>query len=355
MGTGNLPSVAIVSIDDFIAAPSGSAVTVGTFDGVHLGHQALIRALLEEAARRGLEAVALTFDRHPAAVLRPEAAPPLLTDLEQKLELLAATGVAHVAVLRFDDARAQCPPEVFVDEVLVGRLAARLVVVGGNFRFGRERAGDVALLERLGRARGFEVEGVALRADSLGPVSSTRIRQALLAGRVEEAASLLGRPFELAGTVVRGEQRGRKLGYPTANVQPSPGVLVPREGIYAGRVRREDGSVHDAAVSVGRKPTFRAAGPVVVEAYLIDFDGDLYGERVRVCFEARLRDEARFDSAAELVDRMAADVARARDVLRRASSGQVAGREAGSGLATESHGADGTARLTSGGEAVLLQ
>ena len=299
--------------------PAGSAVTIGAYDGVHLGHQAVLRELRRRADGQGLSTAVVTFDRHPATVVRPDSAPKLLTDLEQKLEVLAATGdVDTVVVITFDVARSQEEPEEFVEEVLVDRLRARMVVVGADFHFGRRRRGNVELLRRLGSALGFEVVGLVLVEvpGVAGVVSSTAIRRAVAAGDVASASRLLGRPFELRGVVAEGDRRGRELGYPTANVLTAPEVLVPGEGIYAGWYERPDGEVHPAAVSVGRRPTFGDGTPApVVEAYLLDFEGDLYGERARVRFVSRLRDDERFPNVQELVAQMARDVDAARLAL----------------------------------------
>ena len=297
-------------------------MTIGAYDGVHLGHQAVLAELRRRAVEAGgLRTVVVTFDRHPASVVRPESAPKLLTGLDQKLEVLRATGFAdEVAVVAFDHARSQEEPEDFVQEVLVDGLAARLVVVGEDFHFGRRRRGNVALLAELGQRCGFETVGLGLVEvpGVAGPVSSTAIRGHVAAGDVAAAARLLGRDYELRGTVVPGDQRGRTLGYPTANIALDPVLLLPALGIYAGWYERPDGALHAAAISVGRRPTFLGGeeAVTVLEAYLLDFDGDLYGEPARVRLSARLRDEARFDSVDELVAQMDRDVARARQVLQ---------------------------------------
>jgi riboflavin kinase/FMN adenylyltransferase len=297
-----------------------AAVTIGAYDGVHLGHQAVLRELRRRADASRLRTVVVTFDRHPASVVRPESAPRLLTDLDQKLEVLRATGdVDEVVVVPFDHARSQEEPEDFVREVLVDALAARLVVVGEDFHFGRQRRGNVALLAELGARWGFETVGLGLVEvpGVPGPVSSTAIRRHVAAGNVTAAARLLGREYELRGTVVRGDQRGRTLGYPTANVALDPVLLLPGLGIYAGWYERPGGTVHAAAISVGRRPTFLDGDGAVptLEAYLLDFDGDLYGEAARVRFAARLRDETKFDSVDALVAQMARDVDQARGLL----------------------------------------
>ena len=292
----------------FVAPSAGTAVTIGAYDGVHRGHQFVIGRLCGLAVVGGLETVVLTFDRHPAAVVRPESAPKLLTDLDQKLEVLSSTGVDHTVVLRFDRVRSQEEPEQFVREVLVDALRARVVVVGEDFHFGRKRRGNVELLRDMGGSLGFEVAHVPL----LPGISSTAIRAAVQAGDVAGAAELLGRPYEVRGVVERGDQRGRELGYPTANIAVPADILLPMSGIYAGWYAPG----HPAAISVGRRPTFHDGGaPVVVEAYLLDFEGDLYGQEARVSFASRLRDEERYESIDELLAQMALDVEATRSAL----------------------------------------
>jgi len=292
----------------FDEPPAGTAVTIGAYDGVHRGHQFVIGHLRRLAGAGGLDSVVLTFDRHPAAVVRPESAPKLLTDLDQKLEVLATTGVDHTVVLHFDEARSQEEPEDFVREVLVDALGARIVVVGEDFHFGRRRRGTVELLSEMGRSLGFEVVHVPL----LAGISSTAVRRALDAGDVGGAAALLGRPHEVRGVVEKGDQRGRELGYPTANVAVPADILLPAPGIYAGWY----GGEQAAAISVGRRPTFHEGGaPVVLEAYLLDFTGDLYGRQAQVSFVSRLRDEERYDSTEALVAQMVLDVEATRAAL----------------------------------------
>jgi riboflavin kinase/FMN adenylyltransferase len=298
--------------------PGGSAVTIGAYDGVHLGHRFLLAELQRRGAERGLASVVVTFDRHPATVVRPQSAPLLLTDLDQKLELLASTGVDRTVVVPFDEARADESAEDFVVEVLVEALGAGLVVVGEDFHFGHGRKGNVALLTDMGARLGFDVTGVALDTDASGAVvSSTRIRQLLAAGDVATAAALLGRPHQVRGLVGPGDGRGGpELGFPTANVAVPEDVALPGEGIYACWYERPDASVHAAAASLGRRPTFHArADAPLLEAHLLDFDGDLYGEQARVSFVTRLREERRFDSTEALVRQMTADVAATRAAL----------------------------------------
>jgi riboflavin kinase/FMN adenylyltransferase len=303
---------------------SGTAVTIGAYDGVHLGHRALLRELSTLAAAEGLSTVVVTFDRHPAGVVRPESAPPQLTDLAQKLELLADCGIDRTLVIEFDRTRADESAEDFVKEVLVDNLGARLVVVGEDFHFGHNRKGNVALLTALGRDYGFKVIGASLTGASLtgdaraDPVSSTRIRTLVAEGDVVGAAKLLGRPHEVRGPVVHGDGRGGPvLGFPTANMMIADDIALPADGIYAGYFTRTDGSVHEAAISVGRRPTFYEPedASVLVEAYLLQFDGDLYGELGAVSFVSRLRDERQFDSVDALIAQMHEDVAAAQRAL----------------------------------------
>ncbi|MGI9023217.1 MAG: bifunctional riboflavin kinase/FAD synthetase [Acidimicrobiales bacterium] len=300
---------------------TGSALTIGAFDGVHRGHQAVLGELRRLADDRGLPTAVVTFDRHPARVVRPESAPLLLTDLDQKLEVLDGTGLVDwTIVVSFDATRATEEAADFVGRLLVGTLGARLVVVGEEFHFGRGRKGNVALLRALGADLGFDVVGLGLIATTGSggsvTVSSTAVRRLLAAGDVAGAATLLGRAYEVRGTVVHGDHRGRELGYPTANLAVPPEILLPGDGIYAGWYVDDAGRARAAAISVGRRLTFHddAESPVI-EAHLMDFDGDLYGRPAGVRFVSRLRGDARFDSADALVAQMAIDVEDARRSL----------------------------------------
>jgi riboflavin kinase/FMN adenylyltransferase len=304
--------------------PEGTVVSIGAYDGVHLGHREVIRQVRRRAGERGWRSAVVTFDRHPAAVVRPESAPRLLTDLEQKLELLADTDIDYCLVITFDEARSREVPEDFVREVLVECLNARDVVVGEDFHFGYRRAGNVPLLRRLGAELGFEVDGIELIGDGRSgdaerdePVSSTRIRHALVEGDLSLANALLGRDYEVRGVVAKGDKRGRELGFPTANVSVPGEILLPADGIYAGWFERPDRTVHPAALSLGRRPTFYAESHVsLLEAHLLDFDGDLYDEHAKVRFVSYLRPEVRFDSVAALVEQIARDCDEARERLR---------------------------------------
>lgn len=310
----------IRDIDHEVRPDGGTAVTIGAFDGVHLGHRAVISTLRERARELGLRTAVVTFDRHPASVVRPESAPLLLTDLDQKLELLAGTGVDYTYVVRFDAVRASESAESFVVDDLVGRLGARVVAVGDDFHFGRGRAGTVDLLRTMGAELGFDVIGHAL-VDAEGrpsatSVSSTRIRAALGDGELALANSMLGRPHEVRGVVGHGDARARQLGFRTANVGVPPEIRLPSDGVYAGTYVGPDGIERACAISLGRRPTFyEDAAASVLEAHLLDFVGDLYGEPAQVRFVERLRDEMKFDSVDDLIAQMGVDVERCRRLL----------------------------------------
>lgn len=299
----------------------GSVVTIGAYDGVHLGHRAVIAEVKRRAVATGVASAVVTFDRHPAAVVRPESAPRLLTDLDQKLELLSATGVDRCLLIAFDEARSKEPADDFVREVLVRCLGAKQVIVGEDFHFGHQRKGNVALLAEMGKDLGFEVVGLPLvdasgRPASDGRASSTAIRHALVAGDLEAAAAMLGRPYEVRGIVAHGDQRGRELGFPTANVSVPGDILLPADGIYAGWLQRADGTRLPAALSLGRRPTFYVeAHASLLEAHVLDFDGDLYDEHVRVTFVRHLRGEERFEHVDDLVAQMHRDCDAARAIL----------------------------------------
>ena len=287
----------ITSLDQ--AEPRPRRVAVGEFDGVHLGHREVI----------GGSDTVLTFDPHPLQVIRPEAAPKLLTSLDAKAELIEGLGVQELVVIPFDERFAQQSPQEFIDHVLVAQLRAERVSVGENFRFGHRAAGDPALLQADGR---FETRVVPLVEVDGEVVSSSHIRGLVLAGEVELAARFLGGPFELRGEVVRGDGRGRELGFPTANIVPDEAFVCPGHGVYAARA---DGTC--AAVSVGVRPTFGTGRAVLVEAYLLDFDDDLYGTELRLDFVERLRGERAFATVEALVEQMDRDVAAAATVTRR--------------------------------------
>lgn len=316
-------------------APQGRLVAIGNFDGVHLGHQALLAGAAEDAAARGLDPVVLTFEPHPASVIG-RGAPPLLTPLARKIELVQrARPDVRVVAATFDRAFAAQSPEAFAEDVLVRRLSARLVIVGKNFRFGHARAGDFDVLARLGVRLGFETRSHVLVGDAAGTFSSTRAREAIAAGDLDAARSVLGRPHALAGVVVRGDQRGRTIGFPTANLDGCREQLPPF-GVYSVVVDQladddpESGAARGAwlaagVANIGVRPTVKEGAPPSVEVNLFDFDGDLYGARLRVHLLGRLRGEQRFPGLDALRAQIARDASAARaatDALPRPLAGQ---------------------------------
>ncbi|HSM64890.1 MAG TPA: bifunctional riboflavin kinase/FAD synthetase [Ilumatobacteraceae bacterium] len=300
-------------------ADDRAVITIGAYDGVHLGHQAVIGQVRRRAEEMGAKSVVVTFDRHPASVVRPESAPRLLTSPDQKLELLEATGIDAVVIVPFDEHQAAESPESFVERVLVRCLHTRVVVVGEDFHFGRHRDGNVDLLRKLGVEGDFDVEPVQLlpRRDGVDePVSSTAIRRALAGGDIARANAMLGHPHEARGVVFEGDQRGRLLGFPTANVAVPGGLCLPADGVYAGWYERPNGDVHPCAINLGRRPTFyEHADTSLLEAHLLDADVDLYGEPAEVRFMHFLRSERKFDGVDALIAQLGLDVAHARDLL----------------------------------------
>ncbi|MCP3854615.1 MAG: bifunctional riboflavin kinase/FAD synthetase [Actinomycetia bacterium] len=312
-------------INDTDACPqldSGTVVTIGAYDGVHVGHRTVINEVKKMADAAGRPTALVTFDRHPASVVRPESAPLLLTDLDQKLELLGETGVDYVMVVSFDEDRAAESARDFVTSILVDCLQASCVVVGSDFHFGYKRRGNVETLTKMGVEHGFEVDGLKLVAVDGSPaqngdrVSSTLVRSLLDGGHLARANQFLGRYHEVRGVVARGDARGRELGFPTANVSVSESIQLPADGIYAGWYERPDGSKHPAALSLGRRPTIYENQPYrLLEAHLLDFDDDLYDEQARVSFVEWLRGEIKFASLDELVTQIGLDCVSARDIL----------------------------------------
>lgn len=292
-------------------------VTVGNFDGVHLGHQAILRTVVKRADDLGGDAVVYTFDPHPRKVLRPESAPGLLTTLDQKVELLESHGVDAVIVEPFTLEFARTDAEVFIRECLHRRIRPVEVYVGYDFHFGRDRAGSMRLLTELGPRLGFAVTVIPEVTVDEGDVNSTRVRRLLADGLPEIAARMLGRPYSVRGSVVRGDERGRTLGFPTANLEPESEVL-PAPGVYAGELRLLDagepapGTRLLAVTNVGHRPTFKDGAALLAEAHAIDWSGDLYGRRVELSFPIRLRGERRFPGVDALRSQIAADVAEAR-------------------------------------------
>ncbi len=300
-----------------------TVVTVGMYDGVHRGHQQLIGTAVARARALGRPCVLVTFDPHPSEVVRPGSHPAILTSLDRKAELVAGLGVDGMCVVPFTAAFSRLTPEEFAHGVLVEDLHAAAVVVGENFNYGHKAAGNVATLTQEGRRFGFAVEGIPLAGDSSADgevtISSTYIRACVAAGDMESAARALGRPHRVDGVVVRGDRRGRELGYPTANVESPPYTAIPADGVYAGALVTRDpsGATLDsapAAISVGTNPTFQGSRRTV-EAHVLDFSGDLYGEHVGVEFVSRLRPMTSFPDVDALVAAMAHDVADTRAVL----------------------------------------
>jgi riboflavin kinase/FMN adenylyltransferase len=295
---------------------AGTVVTVGTFDGVHLGHRRVLDALCTAARARDALSLLVTFDPHPLRIVRPAFAPPLLTTPQEKIEILAQSELRRVAFLHFTPALAAFPPRRFVELILLRRFAMRHLVIGYDHGFGRDRSGDVETLRQIGNELGFGVDVIPPVVADGEAISSSRIRRALQTGDVTAAAHGLGRPYSLTGTVVRGAGHGRKLGFPTANLDVgSTDKLIPHEGIYAVRAAMRD-RFADGVLHLGPRPTF-AGLPPSVELHLFDVDDDLYGERVRVDFFARIRDIARFDSIDALIHAMEADCEAARELLGR--------------------------------------
>jgi riboflavin kinase / FMN adenylyltransferase len=301
-------------IDDTPSGWGRCVVTIGVFDGVHRGHQALIGRALTRARDLGLPLVVVTFDPHPSEVVRPGSHPPVLTPVRRKAELVEELGVDAFCVLPLTTKFSRLPADEFVHVVLVERLHAAAVVVGENFRFGHKAAGDLELLRTLGSRFGFSTEGVGMLRDDDVTLSSTFVRSSIDAGDVSEAAKALGRPHRIDGIVVRGEGRGRQLGFPTANVRTDRHVAIPADGIYAGWAVLHRKRL-PAAISVGTNPTFEGKQRTV-EAYILDFDEDIYGVELGVEFVERLRGMVKFDSVEALVEQMGRDVEQARELLR---------------------------------------
>jgi riboflavin kinase/FMN adenylyltransferase len=297
-----------------LPADRGTVVTVGTFDGVHRGHWAVLQEIQARARAAGRRSVLVTFHPHPLKILRPEEAPPLLTTPVEKKEILAESGLDYAVFLAFTPELARYEPRRFVEEILVGRLGVEELVIGYDHGFGRGRSGDAETLTRIGEELGFEVDVVGPVEADHQAISSSRIRRWVAEGALERARQGLGRPYSIRGVVVKGDGRGRQLGFPTANLTGfPPDKLLPPAGIYAVRGITRSG-IHDGALHLGPRPTFQGAPPSV-ELHLLKFDGDLYGEEVRVDFIRHLRGVVPFDSAEALVGQMRADVAEAQRVL----------------------------------------
>ena len=304
---------------DNLVFETPTVVTLGTFDGLHLGHQKIISDVVDEAVERGAESVVVTFDRHPAELLRPENVPYFLTSFEDKVSLIDACGIDHLLVIPFDQAESERSAEDFVREILIGKLSTELLIVGHDVHFGNNREGNFSFLERVAKELDFEirkVDPVMLSRGDSEAISSTGIRRALRGGEVESATQMLGRPYSISGEVVYGDQRGRTIGFPTANLVLSSDRAWPADGVYAGIFTRTDASEHMCAINVGRRPTFyEHADTSLLEAHLLDFDDDLYGEICGVSFLYFLRSEKRFDGIDPLVEQLKDDVATTRSLL----------------------------------------
>ena len=298
------------------AAAGPSALTIGNFDGVHLGHQAMLAELKRAAGRLGLPACVLTFEPHPREFFAPDRAPTRLTSLREKLELLAGHGIERVHVCRFNYAFAQTTPDEFIERIIARGLGTRWVLVGDDFRFGARRAGDFVLLKQSALRYGFEIAALASVALEGERVSSTAVRQALAGGDLERAQRLLGRAYSISGRVVRGDGLGRKLGFPTANVQMKHN-RPPLTGIFAVRLHGAADDPLRGVASLGVRPTVKPGGAPVLEVHVLDFDGDLYRRHVRVEFLSKFRDEERYADLATLTRKIALDVENARSFFDR--------------------------------------
>jgi riboflavin kinase / FMN adenylyltransferase len=309
----------LVGVDALAPQEGGAAITVGTFDGVHLGHRALIARTIEAASSFGGSSVLVTWDRHPLETLRPGSEPRVLTTPERKAELIEDISIDTLVILPFDEAFSKWAPERFVTDVLV-KLGARTVFVGRGWRFGHKAAGTIDLLDKMGAEHEFVANAVTLAEVEGKPVSSTRVRAAIAEGDMTTARTLLARPFDVDGVVLRGDRRGTDLGFPTANLKLDRSIAHPPRGIYAGRAVTEGDISYTAAINVGVNPQFGGdpdTTPWRVEAFLLDFGGDLYDQRLRVELHERLRDELKFESVDALVEQMAKDVDRTSALMDR--------------------------------------
>lgn len=290
-----------------------SIVTIGLFDGVHLGHRMVIEQIVREAAESGLSSTVVTFDRHPSEILRPGSGPLLLTDPKTKRELIAALGADRVEMVEFTRELAALEPDEFLSAV-INPLNPDKIVVGADFRFGRNRAGDIKVMERFGKTAGFEVEAMALMMAGALKISSSLIRDLISAGRLDEARDLLGRYPRYRGIVAGGEQVGRTLGFPTANIEVEANICLPKDGVYAG-LTCVRGETIPSVINVGLAPTFGARPKALIEAHLLDFSKDIYGAEAVVEFKSRLRGEIKFKNGAELAEQIAVDAQKARDMV----------------------------------------
>ena len=297
-------------------APAGwgrCVMTIGQYDGVHLGHQSLIRHTVREANGAGVPSLILTFDPHPREVLKPGSHPPILTTLKRKAELIEKCGVDALCVMPFTLPFSKLSPQDFVHEVLLEHLHPAKVIVGNNFTFGAKAAGTVETLKELGDELGFDVEGLGLVGEGGHTISSTYIRSCVAAGQMRDASAALGRPHRIEGLVVRGDMRGRGLGFPTANLRPPMYTAIPADGVYAGWLHVR-GLAKPAAISVGTNPTY-SGQERHVESFLLDYDGDLYGEQVQIDFIERIRGMIKFEKERDLIPAIEDDVSRTRTIL----------------------------------------
>jgi riboflavin kinase/FMN adenylyltransferase len=290
-----------------------SVVALGTFDGVHLGHREILRRCASRGRQENVPSVVFTFDKHPLEIIRPQFAPRLLTDTEDKLALIQRQSIENTVIAQFDDEMARATPEEFVREVLVDSLRAKWVVAGFNYTFGWKAGGTAKTLKSLGEKYGFSVE--IAKPVSIGgtPVSSTRIRSSLAKGDMEEASIMLGRPFSIKGKIIKGESRGKSLGYPTVNLDVPREIALPKCGVYTASVCVK-GCMFGAVTNIGTRPTF-SGETVSVETHIIGFEGSLYGETLRVFFAKRLRDEIKFSSGEALAYQISQDVERTKEIL----------------------------------------
>lgn len=311
-GRDDGPSAVAHGLDEVVPGPS--VVTIGNFDGVHRGHRVLLRRAVDAAQESDVRSVAVTFDPHPAAVLRPGTEPLAIQSLDERVEELLSVGVDLVLVLPFTPGLSSLGPDVFLEKVLVERLQATKVIVGANFRFGHKAAGDVITLSEAGDRYGFATEAVTILELDGAPISSTEVRRRIgEEGDLAWANRALGRPFSLAGEVVQGDERGRTIGFPTANIEVAGSRLLPANGVYAG-IATVAGERFAAVTNVGTRPTFDGEG-VTVEVHLLDVDLDLYGQELHFAFLHRLRGEQRFDGIDALKEQIAVDAAWARDLV----------------------------------------
>ncbi len=299
---------------DFRRHAKESAITIGVFDGVHRGHQAIIRDCVEEARRRSIASVALTFERNPRELVCGET-PCVISSSVRKMEILESLGLDFTVSVKFNRSFASMRPDEFCRRVLAGHLGAKKVCVGENFRFGRGGKGDVGTLASEGASLGFEVDVVPLVKVELGQLSSTLVRGLIVEGRMQEVMDGLGRPYTVSGSVVPGHSRGKRLGFPTANLLLDGDFCVPPDGVYAGKAVLPEGT-YTCAINIGSNPTFRDA-EAALEVFLLDFDGDIYGETLEVEFHHRLREEIAFAGEEQLVTQMKKDVRKARSLLKK--------------------------------------